>query len=156
MTTRDDIEDFLAQRRIAMVGVSRDPKDFSRALFRDMCTLGYDMVPVNFSASEIDGKPCFSRVKNIEPPVEGALLMTSPRETERVVVECADAGIPRVWMYRGVGPGAVSPAAAEFCRLNRIRLVEGYCPFMFLPKTPWFHRAHGFLLKLGHHYPAAA
>ncbi|PYX41387.1 MAG: CoA-binding protein, partial [Acidobacteria bacterium] len=56
MTTIHDVQDFLALRRIAMVGVSRDPEDFSRKLFREMCDRGYDMVPVNLVAEEIDGK----------------------------------------------------------------------------------------------------
>jgi len=39
--------DFLAQRRIALVGVSRDPRDLSRALFRELRGRGYDVVPVH-------------------------------------------------------------------------------------------------------------
>ncbi len=33
-TTLDDVREFLAQRRLALVGLSSDPKDFSRMLFR--------------------------------------------------------------------------------------------------------------------------
>ena len=155
-TSRADVENFLAQHRLAMVGASRNPNDFSRAVLREMCQRGYDMVPVNPSTRELDGKLCFASVKEITPPVEGALLMTSPADTERVVRECAAAGIRRIWMHRGVGHGSVSPGAAEFCRQHDIRLVEGYCPLMFLPKTSWFHRAHGFVLKVSGHYPARA
>ena len=36
-TTMADVREFLNQRRIAFVGVSRDPKNFSRMLFREMC-----------------------------------------------------------------------------------------------------------------------
>ncbi len=43
----ETIEDFLAQKRIAMVGVSRHPKDFSADLFQELRRRGYDMVPVN-------------------------------------------------------------------------------------------------------------
>ena len=39
--------EFLAQRRIALVGVSRDPRDLSRTLFRELRRRGYDVVPVN-------------------------------------------------------------------------------------------------------------
>jgi predicted CoA-binding protein len=152
-TTLDDVRDFLAQRRIALVGLSRNPKDFSHMLFREMCQRGYDMVPVNPSAGELESRRCFARVQEIDPPVEGALIMTAPRETERVVRDCAEAGVHRVWMHRGGGQGAVSEEAADFCRQNGIRLVEGYCPLMFLPTTPFFHRVHGFILKLLGGYP---
>ena len=108
MTTRADIDDFLALRRFAMVGVSRSPKDFSRGLFRDLCARGYDVVPVNLFAEEIDDHEAFQCLQVIRPAVEGALLMTSPNTTEQVVRDCADAGIHHGWMYRAGGQGALA------------------------------------------------
>ncbi len=156
MTTIHDVEDFLALRRIAMVGVSRNPEDFSRKLFHEMSDRGYDMVPVNLAAEEIDDKECFQCLQAIKEPVEGVLVMTPFHETLRVVQDCADAGIRQVWIYRASGRGAVSPEAVEFCKQHEIRVVEGHCPFMFLPDTAFAHRAHGFLLKLFKKYPARA
>lgn len=43
----ETIEDFLAEKRIAMVGISRDPANFSVKLFEELCRRGYDVVPVN-------------------------------------------------------------------------------------------------------------
>ena len=140
-------EDFLAQKRLAVVGVSRHPKDFSRGLFRELWRRGYDVVPVNPQADEVDGRRCFAQVQDIAPPVEGALLMTTPQVTEAVVRDCAAAGIGRVWMHQGAGVGAVSAAAVEFCQERGIRVVAGYCPYMFLPKAAWFHRLHGWLRR---------
>ena len=155
-TTLDDVRDFLAQRRVALVGLSRDPKDFSRLLFREMSQRGYDMVPVNPAARELEDRRCFASVQEIAPPVAGVLIMTAPRETDHVVRDCAQAGVRRVWMHRGGGQGAVSREAAEFCRQNGIRLVEGYCPLMFLPKVSFSHRVHGFILRLLGGYPSRA
>lgn len=152
-TTIPEVREFLALHRIALVGVSRDPKDFSRYLFREMREKGYDMAPVNPSADELDGTRCFARVQDIQPPAEGALLLTTPAKTDEVVRDCFEAGILYVWMHRSAGPGAVSREAVEFCRKQGIHLVEGHCPFMFLPHTPFFHRIHGFILKLTGSYP---
>jgi predicted CoA-binding protein len=136
------------------VGLSRNPRDFSHAVFRELSGLGYDLVPVNPVVKELEQKRCFASVQEIVPPVEGALLMTSPTETEQAVRDCAMAGIRRVWMHRGAGQGAVSQSTVDFCRENNIRLVEGYCPLTFLRHEAY--RAHGFMLKLVGHYPAAA
>src|SRR5690242_14239343 len=106
----EEVRDFLGAKRIALVGLSRNPQHFSRGLFRDMCKRGYDMVPVNPTASELEAKRCFARVQDIEPPVEAVLIMTPASDTGRVVRDCAEAGIRRVWMYRAGGQGAVSPA----------------------------------------------
>jgi predicted CoA-binding protein len=56
----ETIEAFLAQKRIAMIGISRNPKDFSASLFSELERRGYDIVPVNPKASEVMGRPCFA------------------------------------------------------------------------------------------------
>ncbi|MEK7406827.1 MAG: CoA-binding protein [Acidobacteriota bacterium] len=147
------IDEFLAQKRIAVVGVSRRPSDFNRKLFDEFRRRGYDAVPVNPQAKEIDGQPCFARVQDISPPVDAALLMTPARVTEQMVRDCAAAGISRVWMYRAVGRGAVSQAAVDYCQAHGIQVIAGRCPFMFFPGTAFFHRLHGVFLKLTGGYP---
>jgi len=139
-TARADIDNFLGHRRIAMVGVSRDPKHFSRYLLKEFRTRGYDVVAVNPTADEIEGNHCFATVKAIQPPVEAALLMTPPPETEKVVHDCAEAGIQEVWMHRGGGQGSVSSAAVAFCRKQGMQFP---------------HRVHGFIKKLVGSFPRA-
>ena len=147
---------FLNQKRIAMVGVSHQPTDFSRSLFRELLARGYDVVPVNPAAQDIEGRRCFARMQDISPPVEGVLLMTSPAVTDSVVRDSADAGVRQVWMYRGAGRGAVSDAAVEFCESHGMSVIPGECPFMFLPGGSWVHRFHGFVHKIAGVYPESA
>jgi len=147
--------DFLAQRRIALVGVSRNPADMSRTLFRELRERGYDVVPVNPELQSVDGVPCMHKLQDIRPRVDGAIVMTSPAVTDRVVRDCEEAGVPRVWMHRGAGQGAVNPVAVSYCRDHGIACVDGACPFMFLPGTSLFHRAHGFFLRLFGRHPGA-
>jgi predicted CoA-binding protein len=151
----ETIEDFLAQKRIAMVGLSRDRKDFSVMLFEELSKRGYHVVPVNPSASKLWGRHCFARVQDIQPPVDCALLMTSASVTDAVVSDCAEAGIRRVWMYRAAGQGAVSEKAVEFCRERGMEVVPGECPYMFLP-TNGLHCIHGFIRKITGSYPKHA
>jgi uncharacterized protein len=152
----ETIEDFLAQKRIAMVGVSRERKDFSVTLFEEMCRRGYDVVPVNPNASQLSGRPCFARVQDIQPPVDAVLLMTSAAVTDSVVKDCAQAGIRRVWMYRAGGKGAVSPQAVRFCKEHEIQVVPGQCPFMFWRDAGTGHRLHGLIRKITGRYPRHA
>ena len=149
----ETIAEFLTQKRIAMIGISRNPKDFSALLFRELERCGYDVVPVNPKASEVMGRPCFTRVQDIQPPVDGALLMTTPEVTDAVITDCAAAGIRRVWMYRAGGKGAVSEKAVTFCQECGMQVVPGQCPFMFLPGSGGVHTFHGFLRKIFGKYP---
>jgi predicted CoA-binding protein len=154
MASKQAIDSFLTCRRIAVVGVSRDPKDFSRAVFRAFVERGYDAVPVNAAGGEVDGRRSASRVGEVQPPPEAAFLMTPPAATGQVVRECADVGVKRVWMHRGAGQGAVSPEAVALCRERGIEVVDGECPFMFLPHVGWFHGAHRFFRRLGGRFPS--
>jgi predicted CoA-binding protein len=156
MTTLQEIGTFLALRRLAVVGVSARGNDFTRSLFRELRQRGYDLVPVNPSLSEVDGIPCVARIGDASPPVEGALLVTSPSVTERVLEDCVEAGVHHVWLYRAAGAGAVSPTAVAFCESHGIAVVGGECPFMFLPQTGLIHRVHGFCRKLTGKYPREA
>ena len=148
----ESIERFLTIKRFAMVGVSRNPRDFSAMLFDEFCRRGYEVIPVNPNASTVRSRTCFARVQDIQPPVTAALLMTSPAATESVVSDCAAAGIRQVWMYRAVGKGAVSPKAISFCQEHSIDVIPGECPFMFLG-SGGIHFLHGLFRKLTGSYP---
>ena len=156
MTEIKEIRDFLGRKRFAMVGVSKQPKDFSRLLFREFREKGYDPVPVNPGTHEMEGQTCFARVQDVTPPVDAVLLMTSPQVSEQVVRDCAESGVKQIWMYRGSGSGAVSAAAVEFCRSHGMAVIPGECPLMFLPNAGWLHRFHGFVKKITGTYPKTA
>ena len=150
---REEIREFLGQPRLAVAGVSRQPGHFSRMLFRELRARGYDAVPVNPAAGEIDGARCYARVQDIEPPVENVLLMTAPGVTGTVARDCAAAGVKRIWMFRAGKAGTVSADAVAFCRQQGMAVIPGECPFMFLPKGAWYHRLHGLVRRIAGTYP---
>ena len=153
MTTLKQIQTFLGRHRIAVVGVSRNPKDFTRSLFNELRDRQYDVVPVNPEVAEVDGLRCYAHVSEIQPPVEAALLMTKPAVTGTVVRDCQTAGVKDIWMYRATGAGAVDVDAVAFCQSNGMEVVAGECPFMFLPETGFIHRFHGWCRKVTGSYP---
>jgi predicted CoA-binding protein len=150
-----DVRRFLGLKRIAFVGVSRDRRDFSRTLYSELASRGYDVVPVNPGSAAVEGRRCYSTVCEIEPPVEGALVMTPAAQSAQVVRECARAGIGSVWLYRGGGRGAVSKEAETAAREAGITLVSGECPLMFFEDAGWLHRLHGWIRRAAGSYPAA-
>lgn len=147
MGTEQLAHDFLAHRRFAFVGVSRSPDDFSRHLLRELLNRDYDVVPVNPALAEVEGRRCYRRVQEIAPPVEAALLMTAPLVSERVVLECAQAGIKLVWLHEGAGAGAASPLTLATCKAHHMATITGACPYMYLPNAGGLHRIHGFFRR---------
>jgi hypothetical protein len=154
MTVRNAIDEFLSCRRIALVGLSSQPADFSRAVFHELVARGFDVVPVNPKLTEVEGRPAYARVQDIPEPVDAALLMTAPEVSESVVHDCAEAGIHHVWLHRGAGRGAVSDAALDAGKAHGMSVVPGECPLMFLEHPAWVHRVHAWGRKLVGHYPS--
>lgn len=154
-TTISQVNEFLALKRVAVVGVSRNEKETSHMLWQELRQRRYDAIPVNPATAEIDGKPCYATVRDIEPSVEGALIMTTAAAAEQVLEDCAGAGIRRVWLYRGLGGGASSPATIATANRLGLEVVAGHCPYMFLPGTPKVHAIHGLGKKLTGSYPKA-
>lgn len=136
------IDEFLAYKRIAIAGASRDPKHFSRTVMDEFVKRGYDVAPVNPNADEIGGLKCWRTVGEVDPAPEGVLVMTSTKDACEIVRGSAERGVKLVWLYKAVGGGAVSPEAVEACDQLGVRVIAGECPFMFFPNTAWFHRIH--------------
>jgi hypothetical protein len=123
-------------------------------LFREFLAKGYDPVPVNPQATEIEGRKCFPGILEVSPPVEAALLMTSaPETTDQAVRDCNQAGIRRIWIYKTVHDGDNHEQAMELCRSRGAAVVEGFCPCMFLAHPGLIHRFHGWFMKVAGTYP---
>jgi predicted CoA-binding protein len=126
-------------------------------VFRELVRRGYDVVPVNPAMTEVEGRRCYPRVQDVQPPVEAALVMTPPARTADVVRDCVAAGVRRVWLHRGTGAGSASEEALAVCQASGLEPVVDLCPFMALPGAGWFHGAHAFLRGGGRqhlHHPS--
>ena len=136
-------EAFLRAGRLAVVGASDDSKKFGGTIFRAMRDKGLDVVPVNPSADTVAGVTCWPDVAAVPGRLDGVVVVVNRRAALEVVRQCVDRGVPRVWLFKGIGgPGASSDEAVELCRSNGIDVVDGACPLMFLEPVGWFHRVH--------------
>lgn len=152
-TMLDRARAFLACKRVALVGLERDERGFSRAVFKELLKRGYDVVPVNPALAEAGGRRCFARIQDIQPPVEAALLMTPAARTAGAVRDCLEAGVHTLWLHRGAGPGSASPEAFALCAGAGVKPVSDLCPFMALPGAGMLHGLHGFF-RGGDRHPA--
>jgi hypothetical protein len=144
MTTQAAVNDFVSQKRLAIVGVSRKKAKFGNYALRELRRRGYQLFPVHPEADTIEGETCFRSLKDLPEPVGGLLVVVPPAATETVVREAAAAGIPRIWIQQG----AESPAAVKYCEENGIAAVHGECILMFTQPTGWLHGAHRWVWKL--------
>jgi uncharacterized protein len=151
---RGAVEEFLAQKRVAMIGVSRRKNHFSRGLLREMKKRGHECVLVNPSAFEIEGTTCYPCIQDITPPTDTAILLVPRVQLEEAVHDCAATGIKRVWIVPDKGGKPVKSELLAFCQSAGISVVHGLCPHMFLANRGFPHNFHGFVLKIAGQYPA--
>jgi len=144
MTSKAAVADFVSQRKLAVVGVSRKKMKFGNLAFRELKRKGYKLFPVHPHAEQLEGERCSASLAALPEPVDGLLVIVPPAQAEQVVREAAAAGIRRVWLQQGAG----SPAAIRFCEDNRISVVHGECILMFAEPAAWYHRAHRWVWKL--------
>ena len=110
-------EDFLSHKRIAVTGVSRDPKTHgANMVYQRLRERGYDVVAINPNAETVEGDRCYPDLASVPEPVDAVVIGTRPETAEATMHECVDLGITRVWMHRGPGKGSVSETAAAYGR----------------------------------------
>jgi predicted CoA-binding protein len=132
---------FLANKRVAVTGVSRTPKTHgSNTVYKRLRERGYDVFAVNPNAHEVEGDPSYQDLKSIPGGVEAVVIATRPEFAEPTMRECAELGIKLVWMHWGAGGSSVSSAATEYGRQNGITVIDGGCPLMFGPTADFGHK----------------
>jgi predicted CoA-binding protein len=140
-TIKEAATDFLTNRRIAVTGVSRNPKGHgSNVVYQRLRERGYDVFAVNPNADEVEGDRCYHDLTSIPDGVEAVVIGTKPEHAEATVRECEELGIRHVWMHRGPGPGSVSAEASAYGRAHGIQVIDGGCPLMFDPTADFGHK----------------
>jgi len=143
MQKKDLITNFLANRNMAIAGVSRSGKKFGNIIMKTLSAKGYQFHPVHPEVSEINGMSSVSSIADLPDGVEDLLLVIPPARTEEVVHEIPGSGIKRVWMQQG----SESLKAIQFCEENSVDLVHGECILMF-SEPQGLHKFHHWLWKL--------
>jgi hypothetical protein len=145
-TGRTAIEEFVQQKKFAVVGVSREPKKFGNYIYKELSGKGFGVIPVNPHMDKFDSHVCYRNLLEIPEKVDGAIVVVPPEQAEAVVRDASAAGIPRVWLQQG----SESDSAISFCRDHGVEVVAGKCIMMFAPPVSSFHRVHRFVWNLFH------
>jgi len=146
-----NVHDFLAQKRIAVAGVSRANHDHPAAnlIYRRLKKSGHEVFAVNPHIEYFEGDRCYPDVKSIPGGVDGIVIVTRPEITDRIVHDCEGAGVRRVWMHQSMRKGSsVSPEAVDYCRQHDISVIAGACPMMYGDHVDVGHTCLRWMLKL--------
>jgi predicted CoA-binding protein len=134
------VQDFLAQKKIAVVGVSDQRDTGCNLAYKKFKENGYEVYAVNPRMTAYEDEVCYPDLKSIPEKVDAVFVLASPKVTEQIVVQCVELGIKHVWMHcmMGTKPGlaagmtSVSQSAVELCQASGISVIPGSCPNQFL------------------------
>ena len=153
-TVPASIAEFLRGKRFAVAGVSRNPRDFSNAIFRKFKAAGYEVVPVNPTATSVEGVTCYPDLASIPQPIDGVFAATAPQASLELIAQCAARRVPRIWFHRSFGQGSVPREAVKTCQQHGVQCIAGGCPMMFVPPVDVGHRCMRWWLGLTHKLPS--
>jgi predicted CoA-binding protein len=149
MVTLNEIQKFLAPRKIAIAGVSRNDKKFGGVIFKELRQKGFVLYPINPNAEEIQGVKCYKSVSDLPSDVEHLFIVTRNTETESVAKAAIERGVKMIWIQQK----SDTPEAVKLIEDAGIPLIYKKCILMFADPVKSIHAFHRFFVKTFGKYP---
>lgn len=137
-------QDFLQNKRLAVVGVSRSAAKFGNTIYTEMKARGFDVYGVNPQMDVIAGDKCYATISELAGKVDGAVICLPPQKAAEVMREAAAAGIKKIWLQQG----SQSLETTKVAREVGVTPVEGKCVLMYAGEVTSFHAFHKFFARL--------
>ncbi len=141
--SKSQIETFITQPAIGLVGVSRNPKKFGYGVFNDMKKNGYKVYPVNSNTDTIDDEKCYRSIDELPQDTGSVVLMSQKKDTMGLINQAVARGIKNIWVQQG----CESPETTAFASEGKASVIQGYCIHMFA-NPGGVHSFHRFFVKL--------
>lgn len=141
--TKKNIEDFFKEKKIAVAGVSRNPKKFGYQIFKELMLKNHEVFPVNPNAQEIDGIPCYSSVDALPSDIQSLLIVTPKAQTDRILLEAIKKGITNIWVQQM----SETPESFKIASQHKNNIILKKCAFMFADPVKGIHKFHRTIMK---------
>ncbi len=110
-------------RTIAVVGLSPRPFRPSHGVSEYLKSVGYHIIPVNPSESEVLGEKCYPRLEDVPERVDIVNVFRRSEFVPDIVESAIRVGARAVWMQEGV----IHPEAAERARAAGLFVTMDSC-----------------------------
>ena len=153
MAIPPSVAEFLAGKRFAVAGVSRDSRQPANAIYRKLRASGYEVVALNPRATEVEGARCYPDLGAVPGSIDGLVVASPPGTAIELVRQSADRGVSRIWFHRSLGRGSVAADAVRECEVRGLSCIVGGCPLMYCEPVDPFHRCLRWVLRWGRRVP---
>lgn len=144
INSRKNIDEFLQQRKIAVVGVSRNKDKFGNMIYRELRTAGYEVMAVNPNADMVEGDRCFAGLGALPVKPDGVILVVPPAQGIQIIEEAARMGVRHVWVQPGANSSEIDLRLIEL----DLVAVSGECILMYIEPVKSIHAVHRFFRRI--------
>ena len=116
---------------VAVIGASNDRRKFGNKAVRAFRRQGYEVVPINPHAHEVEGLAAYKSVLDVPGPIDMATFYVPPEIGEGLIDEMAAKHISEVWL----NPGAESEVLVARARALELRPIVA-CSIMGVGENP--------------------
>jgi uncharacterized protein len=149
VVTIDQIRQFLAPKKLAVVGASRNPKKFGGTVIQELKDKAFELYPVNPNTDEIQGLKCYRSVESLPDDVQHLLMVVPKTESVSVARQIAGKGVKMVWVQQM----SDTPEGIQILEDAGISVISKKCILMFAEPVKGPHQFHRFFVKLFGAYP---
>lgn len=122
--SQDAIRSLLQQvHTIAVVGLSPDESRPSFRVARGLQSLGYRIIPVRPSTTEVLGERAYPDLESLPQLPDIVDVFRAAEHVPDIVASCIKLGVKRIWLQEGI----VHEAAAQRAREAGITVVMDRC-----------------------------
>ena len=136
--TKASIQNFLSAKKVAVAGVTRNPKEFGYQVFEKLKSAGKEVFIVHPVADQIAGQPCYKTISVLPAEISHLLVLTNKKATTSVVTEALAKGISSIWIQQM----SDTPEAIDLATNKGINLVTGECILMHTEPVTGAHKFH--------------
>jgi predicted CoA-binding protein len=97
-----DIDAILDMRRVAVMGLSSDPRRASYGVARYLQKQGYEIIPVNPNETAVLGVRAYASLSELPEPPEVVDVFRRPEFVPQIVDEAIAVGAKALWLQLGV------------------------------------------------------
>lgn len=144
MISNENIEKFFGPQKMAIAGVSRNPKKFSTSVFNELRKKGIDAVPVNPHTDNINGAKCYRKLSDVPEEYRQLLIMTPKSQTDNVFTDALNAGYKNVWIQQM----SDTETSVQLGKEHLDNFIYGKCIMMFALPVKGIHAFHRGIVKL--------
>ena len=143
------IHDFLSTKEMAIAGVSRNPRKFGGAVFKQLTESGFTIYPINPNADKIGNTKCYPDVTSLPSEVDRLYIVTPKKQTKSILEDAIKKGIRKVWIQQM----SHTDEAVNLAKETDIDIIAKECILMFAEPVAGVHKFHRFFKKLFGSYP---